>query len=126
MDNNSFCTVLQKCSGPNLSEYLKVHKALPEKEAKAILRQILSGLKYLSEQEEKIIHYDLKPQNIIFHEGVPKISDFGLCKEMETNHTRIELTSIGVGTYWYLPPECFQVNDDGQKPKISTKVSRNL
>jgi tousled-like kinase len=29
-----------------------------------------------------------------------------LCKT--TKEDAIELTSQGVGTYWYLPPECFQ------------------
>lgn len=47
-----------------------------------------------------------------------KISDFGLCKIMNGDETRLELTSQGVGTYWYLPPECFS-ND---YPKISSKV----
>ena len=47
-----------------------------------------------------------------------KISDFGLCKAMETNTDKIELTSQGVGTYWYLSPECFELG----KPMISPKV----
>lgn len=47
-----------------------------------------------------------------------KISDFGLCKVMNGDETRLELTSQGVGTYWYLPPECFSHD----YPKISTKV----
>lgn len=40
---------------------------------------------------------------------------------MSSEHTKIELTSIGVGTYWYLPPECFS-HDKSGVPKISTKV----
>ena len=28
-----------------------------------------SGLKYLNEQKQRIIHYDLKPGNILFHKG---------------------------------------------------------
>eukprot|EP00961_Rhodomonas_salina_P190912 2575980-Rhodomonas_salina.1 len=32
----------------------------------------------------------------------------------------IELTSQGAGTYWYLPPECFEVGST--PPKISSKV----
>lgn len=78
MDNNAFCTVLELCSGPDLSEYLKLNGCIPEKEAKLIITQILSGLKYLNEHTPKIIHYDLKPQNILFHNGEIKISDFGL------------------------------------------------
>lgn len=118
IDSNSFCAVLEYCNGPDLATYLKKYKTIPEKDAKSITRQILSGLKFLNETSKKIIHYDLKPQNILFHDGLVKISDFGLCKVMNEDETRLELTSQGVGTYWYLPPECFYNN----YPKISTKV----
>lgn len=70
----------------------------------------MSGLKYLNDQNKKIIHYDLKPQNIIFHNGEVKITDFGLCKIIDEGNEKIELTSQGVGTYWYQAPECFQSN----------------
>ena len=120
MDNNSFCTVLELCSGPDLSEYLKINGLIPEKEAKLIITQILSGLKYLNDHNPKIIHYDLKPQNILFHNGEIKISDFGLCKVIEDNTERVELTSQGVGTYWYQPPECFEVGPT--PPLICSKV----
>jgi len=99
---------------------MKKYKCLPEKEAKAILFQLLSGIKYLHDHKNKIIHFDLKPQNILFHDGLVKISDFGLCKIMDSDATVLELTSQGVGTYWYLPPECFLIGDT--PPKISPKV----
>jgi tousled-like kinase len=120
IDNNSFCTVLELCSGPDLHTYLKMYKSLPEKEAKGIVNQILSGLQYMNKLQRKIIHYDLKPQNIIFHNMEVKISDFGLAKIMENNSDRLELTSQGVGTYWYLPPECFDTSRN--PPGISSKV----
>lgn len=118
IDSNSFCTVLEYCNGPDLAAYLKKHKILTEKDAKSIIRQIFSALKFLNENDRKIIHYDLKPQNILFHNGIVKISDFGLCKIMNSDETKVELTSQGVGTYWYLPPECFMP----EGAKISTKV----
>ena len=118
MDNNAFCTVLELCKGPDLSEYLKVNGWIPEKEAKLITSQIISGLKYLNEM--KIIHYDLKPQNILFHNGEIKITDFGLWKVVEENTERVELTSQGVGTYWYQPPECFEIGPN--PPLICSKV----
>jgi len=67
------------------------------------------ALKYLNlnNNKLKVIHFDLKPSNILFHKGEIKISDFGLCKIIENDDTKMELTSQGVGTYWYLPPECF-------------------
>lgn len=45
-----------------------------------IIRQIISAINYLNDLPEKVIHYDLKPQNIIFNKGKIKIADFGLCK----------------------------------------------
>jgi len=40
---------------------------------------------------------------------------------MEEGHSRgLELTSQGAGTYWYLPPECFEVGS--RPPVISNKV----
>lgn len=67
----------------------------------------------------QVIHYDLKPQNIMVNESSIKIIDFGLCKLNETAESKIELTSPGTGTYWYLPPETF---DDENEVKISNKV----
>lgn len=120
IDHNSFCTVLELCTGPDLYTYLKLHKTVSEKEAKFIITQILYALKYLNEREPKVIHFDLKPQNILFHNGEIKIADFGLAKVIEDNKEQIELTSQGVGTYWYLPPECF--DSDKSKAYIDPKV----
>ena len=43
---------------------------------------------------------------------------------MEEGHSRgLELTSQGAGTYWYLPPECFEV---GQRPPVISNKARCL
>ena len=119
IDNNSFCTILEYCTGPDLAAYLKQNKNISEKEARIIITQILLGLEYLNKLDKKIIHYDLKPENIIFHNMEIKISDFGLSKIMEHNQDQIQLTSQGAGTYWYLPPECFE---EKYGVNISSKV----
>jgi tousled-like kinase len=104
---------------------LKAKKSLPERDARAILIQILSGMQYLSSpsgNRQGIIHYDLKPGNILFDEyGDAKITDFGLSKIVDAPDPAesMELTSQGAGTYWYLPPECFVTH---QSVRISNKV----
>eukprot|EP00743_Colponemidia_sp_Colp-15_P005455 GILK01005864.1.p1 GENE.GILK01005864.1~~GILK01005864.1.p1 ORF type:complete len:562 (-),score=125.96 GILK01005864.1:200-1747(-) len=120
IDINSFCTVLEYSNGQDLDVYLKKHSIVPEKEARMIVSQIFSGLKYLNDQKQKIIHYDLKPGNILFFKGEVKITDFGLSKIMDEAADGMELTSQGAGTYWYLPPECFETGR--QPPMISSKV----
>ncbi|EJW73546.1 other/TLK protein kinase, partial [Wuchereria bancrofti] len=126
IDNHSFCTVLEYCDGNDLDFYLKQNKQIPEKEARSIIMQVVSALRYLSEKRPPIIHYDLKPANILLQSGTTsgaiKITDFGLSKIMEDadDGDSIELTSQGAGTYWYLPPETFVVGHN--PPKISSKV----
>ena len=119
IDNNSFCTVLEYCSGPDLAAYLQRNRYIQEKEARIIITQILEGLEYLNKLPNKIIHYDLKTENIILNNMEVKISDFGLAKIVESNTDRVQLTSQGVGTYWYLPPECFE---EKKNVNISSKV----
>jgi len=128
IDSNSFCTVLEYCDGHDLDFYLKQHKTIPEKEAKSIIMQVTHALRYLNEIKPPIIHYDLKPGNILMgsgqNAGEIKITDFGLSKIMDDENYSpdhgMDLTSQGAGTYWYLPPECFMVGKT--PPKISSKV----
>ncbi|KAA6416932.1 MAG: serine threonine- kinase TOUSLED-like [Trebouxia sp. A1-2] len=122
LDSCTFATVLELCEGGDLDSHLQSHHVLPEKEARAVASQIFDGLAYLNGPTRRIIHYDLKPANILFNQlGEVKITDFGLSKIVEEDQsTSMELTSQGAGTYWYLPPECFEVG--AHPPTISNKV----
>ena len=120
VDRDSFCTVLELCTGDDLDARLKAQGPNAEREARAVLAQIFAGLAYLSEGP-KIIHYDLKPGNILFDAaGRVKITDFGLSKVDERGVTARSRMSRrarrrglmgdssmgyveGAGKYWYLP-----------------------
>lgn len=109
IEDNTLAMVMEHCSGGDLSMLIHKRGRLPEKEARYIFTQIVSGLLALRKEGNSVIHYDLKPANILFSEnGVVKITDFGLSKIVKDAENSIELTSQGTGTYYYAAPETFQ------------------
>ena len=80
-------------------------------EAKAIVRDIAQGLKYLHEldagnsQDKRYVHRDLKLLNVLQVGGVWKIADFGLSKALDRGTMQ---ASKVAGTPYYMPPELFR------------------
>lgn len=69
---------------------------------KHMFLQVVNALRHMNELPKPIIHYDLKPANILLAENSVevKITDFGLSKFVETESGDVSLTSPGAGTYW--------------------------
>ena len=82
-------------------------QALTYEQRVDILTQILEGIAYLHNND--IIHRDLKPQNIlILHQKgryIPKITDFGISKQLTDEEKSVVTNSILVGTRHYASPE---------------------
>lgn len=74
-------------------------KKLTETEIRNYMEQIRCGLEYLHQQH--ILHRDLKPQNILLHQGTVKICDFGLSILADQN----SLISTMCGSPLYMAPE---------------------
>lgn len=73
-----------------------------EKVLGKISEDILRGLSYL--HEKKVIHRDIKPQNILFNdEGEVKLCDFGVSGEAVNS-----LATTFTGTSFYMAPERIQ------------------
>ena len=130
LNEHSFASVMELSMGQDLDAYLKSHRFLKEHDARVILIQMVSALRYFADLENPVIHYDLKPANVLFHSALStsfdiKITDFGLSKVImqqgpgNSEDPSIELTSQGTGTFWYLPPETFETSST---PRISNKV----
>ena len=66
---------------------------------------VVSGLRYLHERPQPIVHRDLASKNVLLdHAGVPKISDLGVAKVISSAH-KFAQHSRQPGTDLYMPPE---------------------
>eukprot|EP00899_Mesostigma_viride_P028194 jgi/Mesvir1/855/Mv17428-RA.1 len=98
-----FCVVTEFAQG-ELFEILEDDQNLPESEVRLIARQLVKALHYL--HSNRIIHRDMKPQNILISSGGKvKLCDFGFARAMSCN--TMVLTSIK-GTPLYMAPELVQ------------------
>ena len=61
---------------------------LSENEALIILEDIIKAFKNM--QQNRIIHRDIKPQNILIHNQRIKIADFGFSKMVDDNNEAVK------------------------------------
>lgn len=96
--------VMEYVEGETLGKRLKREHALACTDATKFILQVAQGLKYAHEQG--FIHRDIKPDNVIVSkEGVVKILDMGLSKNIEEAQTFRTVTGIALGTPHYIAPE---------------------
>lgn len=69
-----------------------------------ISQSVSSGLQYLHDRHDPIIHRDLATKNILLsHSGVAKIGDLGVAKVLNQNQS--SMLTRQPGTELYMPPE---------------------
>ncbi|HEY9690737.1 MAG TPA: YARHG domain-containing protein [Oculatellaceae cyanobacterium] len=103
-----FYLIQQWIEGETLSQKVQQQGVLPENDVKDILISLLPVLDYI--HSHRIVHRDIKPDNIIFrHEDrKPILIDFGAVKEtMATvvNSPGNTTSSIVIGTPGFMPSE---------------------
>ncbi|MBS3763620.1 MAG: serine/threonine protein kinase [Planctomycetes bacterium] len=101
---NRHFIVMEYIDGESVRKVLKRGR-IPERRSLEIVRDISNALG--KAHEKGIIHRDIKPANILINsDGVPKISDLGLAKDMSAGVGEdIEETSMAVGTPRFMSPE---------------------
>jgi CHASE2 domain-containing sensor protein/predicted Ser/Thr protein kinase len=99
-DQELRCIVMKKVEGKNLKEWLLTNNKLSEKLAKDWLRQLVSILAQV--HQEQILHRDIKPSNIMIRpDGKLILIDFGTARKL--NQTYIEKLEDGEITRIYSP-----------------------
>ena len=96
--------VMPYIGGESLRQRLAREGRLPVQEAVIIARSVALALDYAHRQN--VIHRDVKPENILLHEGQAVVADFGIARAI-TAAAADDLTARGltVGTPAYMSPE---------------------
>ena len=91
--------VFEYVTGPTLADLLRTRGKLPEREAAALMRDVLDAI--ATAHAQGIVHRDLKPSNILMDpQGRPRVMDFGIAARVSDKHDgRV------AGTPGYIAPE---------------------
>ena len=99
------CLAMDMCDG-NLDTYIIY--PMNEKTALGYFKQICNGVRALH-QDYKIIHGNLKLENILIKEKIIKLSDFGETRKFKDSINIKNNKRLGtLGKYEYLAPEIFK------------------
>ena len=117
-DEESFFYTMEPADSASDAEYLPDTLArrlqsgpLPQADLLRILSGIFDGIKLI--HSAGFTHRDIKPDNILFVKGVPKLADIGLLSSLSNSMTQL------AGTLEFIPPE-----ERGADLESSDKLSR--
>ena len=118
-DPTKLFLVMELVQGGELFDRLEKDGPFAEADARHVMFQLLSALRYLHERH--IVHRDLKPENILLHAPPPgatsflpdvRIADFGLAKLVGADvHFR---AATFCGTPQYFAPEVLESRSSGR------------
>jgi len=102
IDDDTHYIVMEYVEGTTLKEYIQNNKPLDIKESINIAGQISEALRHA--HANKIIHRDIKPQNILITEDkLAKVGDFGIARAI--SEKTITNSDKSIGSVHYFSPE---------------------
>ena len=108
-DDTSVYIIMEYCDCNDLDHFMR-YRDLPFAPCLRIMQDSAAAIKYLHE-EKKIIHRDIKAENILVHSGVTglsiKITDFGLSRFV-SRLSSLNAATGKMGTVLWMAPEIKQ------------------
>jgi len=97
--------VMPFVEGESLRDRIQREKQLPIGDAVRIARDVADALDYA--HRHGVIHRDIKPDNVLLHDGRAVVADFGiaLAASRTEGGARITETGMSLGTPHYMSPE---------------------
>jgi hypothetical protein len=95
--------------GPDLTDVVAAHGALPERTVRALAAGLAAALKDI--HAAGLIHRDLKPSNVLLAADGPRLIDFGIARAVDGS--RMTQTGVVVGSPGYMSPEQAMGKDVG-------------
>lgn len=105
-DEGTFFFVMDYCDGGSLADAARRQQGgtLTWETLRPWALQALEGL--AAAHKEGFVHRDIKPQNILIHQNIARVSDFGLAKNFQkAGLSGMSITGQYAGTPVFMPPE---------------------